>query len=218
MHWQEELGRRLTRALGDVYRRWERPRARDLVPDRDAVRRIAVVVLGFAAAGLLVAAEFSTISRTQILAAGCDALAGRSLADGCNATGGERHGYTLVVLAIVAAAMAWGAGRRNSRPAAAVLAGVGVIAMAIVLIVDAPTLNDTGALGQLFTDVETHVGPGFWLELAGAVAAIAAGALGLTGRRRAVPAVAASIEPIAAGNGLPADDADVLSTRARVLG
>jgi hypothetical protein len=218
VHWQEELGRRLTRALGDAYRRWEKPGARDLVPDRDAVRRIALVALGFTAAGCLVAAEFSTIARTEILEAGCDALAGRSLADGCNATGGERHGYTLVVLAIIAAAMAWGAGRRNSRPAAAVLAGVGAIAMVIALIVDAPTLNDTGTLGQLFTDVETHVGTGFWLELAGAVGAVAAGALGLGGRRRPAPAVAASVESVAIGNGLPADDADAVLTRARVPG
>jgi hypothetical protein len=179
----------------------------------DTGRRIAVGILGLAAAVCLIAAELSTISSTHILTATCDDLAARELANGCDATGGDRHGYTLIVLALVAAAMAWGAGRRGRRPAAFALLGVGGIVAAIALIADLPTLGDTGTMGQLFSDVTTEVGAGFWLELAGAAAALLAGALGLVGRR-ATPAVAAvtSAWPVTAGGGQRG--ADSVATRA----
>ena len=177
-------------------------------PPAEAVRRAGVLVLGLAAGAFLIAAEFTTISSTEILTASCDDLATRSVADGCKTTGGEHHGYTLVVLGLLAAVMAWGAGRRGSRPAAALLAGIGLVAAAVVLIADLPTLDETGTMGQLFSDVETHVGTGFWLESAGAVAALVAGALGLLGRSAAPAAAVMAVHSVPEGaNGRPAADA-----------
>lgn len=199
MHWPEDLGRRALQVLTAALRRWSRGWSASPLPVADLLRRAALIALGLLAAACLIAAELSTISTTAILGTDCGDLSGSALADGCNTTGAERHGYVLAVLGAVAAAMAWGAGRRSSRPAAWVLVAIGVIAAAIALVADLPTLDETGTIGQMFEDVETATGTGFWLELIGAASALAAGALGLIRRRvEAVPVAvaAAGLEPL----------------------
>ena len=208
MHWPEELGRHALQVVIKALKRWTRNWSAAPLPVADLLRRGAVVLLGLVAAACLIATEFSTISTTGVLGTECGDLAGSALADGCDTTGAERHAYLLVVLGLIAGAMAWGAGRRASRPAAWVLTALGVIVAAIALIIDLPTLGETGTMGQLFDDVETSTGIGFWLELAGAASALAAGVLGLI-RRRAAPApvalTAATLEPLPVAPGRSAD-------------
>jgi hypothetical protein len=99
-------------------------------------------------------------------------------------TGWDRHGPALLVIAALAAVMALGA-VRDARPAMAALAICGLAALLIALGLDAPHLDDTGVVGELYTDATAAPHLGFWLELAGGVllAGAGAGLLGLTSRR-----------------------------------
>ncbi len=79
-----------------------------------------------------------------------------------------------MLLALVMATMAWGAGLGGSRPAAAALLALGVVVLAIALLIDLPVTDDTGAIGPRFDGAEAQAEIGFTLELvAGAIAAVA---------------------------------------------
>ena len=140
---------------------------------------LAVLVLGVAAAILMVVTEFTDIYSVKVLTATCKDLADPGLADRCAATGGEQHSYAFVVLGLFALVMAWGAGLGRSRPAALGLAAAGVAVLLIALLGDLPDTDKTGALGINFSQAETSKGTGFWLELVAGALALLAGALRL---------------------------------------
>jgi hypothetical protein len=140
------------------------------------IARRAAAGLALAAVTLLVAAEFSTVFEVTV---GSLDVVKRS------SSGGENHGYALLVIALAAVAMTPLALRGATAPAAAV-AALGAAALAIALVVDLP---DTRASGQLrealaYENAQARAGPGFALELAGAVALIGAGGLLVVGARR----------------------------------
>jgi hypothetical protein len=144
-----------------------------------------VLVLGAAAALLMLATELSNVVVIDVAGAGCeDAVADPDQAGECEKTGGERHGYALVAVALLTAFMAVGAGPGASRPAAAALVAAGVVVLIFALAVDLPATDDTGQVGRSFVDATAKKGPGFWFELAGGALAVAAGALGLLRARR----------------------------------
>ena len=138
-----------------------------------------VLVLGVAAALLMVLTEVTSLFAIEVDTASCSDLADVDLADRCDTTGGEQHSFALVPIAVLTAVMAVGAGLGGSRPAGMALLGAGVIVLVIALIGDLPDTTKTGEIGSSFTSAEAVKGTGFWLELVGGALAVAAGALRL---------------------------------------
>jgi hypothetical protein len=142
--------------------------------DSGAGRRLAALrtgLCGLAAAGaiLLLASTFSTV--LEIAVAGSTRVApGTDLRH----SGWERHGPALVLLAVLALALCVGAGR-GARPPAVALAACGLAALLIVLIGDAPDLDETGFVGEVYADAEAGPGAGWYLEIAGSVVLLVSG-------------------------------------------
>ena len=151
---------------------------------------LLVLVLGLAAAVLMLLAETSTLFEIEVETATCDDLANPAQADQCETTGGEQHSWALVPVAILTGLMAVGAGLGRSRPAAAAIVAAGLVVLGIALIGDLPDTNETGEIGSSFTAAHAVKGAGLWYELAAGALAVAAGALrllagrGAAGRRR----------------------------------
>ena len=141
---------------------------------------MAVLVLGVAAALLVVLAEVTNLVVVDVTGAGCeDAVADPELADGCEITGGEQHSFALVPIALLMGVMAVGAGLGGSRPAAVALLVGGLLVLGVALIGDLPDTSSTGQVGQNFDEAEASAGPALWFELVGGVLAVAAGGLRL---------------------------------------
>lgn len=150
---------------------------RDLSTPTGALRA-AALALGIVASVLLVIAELAPVYTIEVSGLPCEP-AEPELAEECEPSGADRHSYALFVLALLALVMALGAGLARSLPAAAALALTGLAVLAIVLIGDAPHVNETGAIGLRFEEAAAMPGSGFWLSLAGGAAALLAGAAGL---------------------------------------
>jgi hypothetical protein len=138
-----------------------------------------ILVLGVAAALLLVISEVTTLFDVDVNTASCTDLADPDQADRCHTLGGENHSFALVPIAVLVAVMAVGAGIGGSRPAGFALIGAGILVLVIALAIDLPDTNETGQIGETFESAHTVRGPALWLELIGASLAIAAGALRL---------------------------------------
>ena len=182
--------------------RGQRRRARETI--RDGSRRsaaftglfqgatrlgLAITVAGLLAAVVLVVTEFSTVASVNVANGSCEVIndANPDLADRCKLSGFERNGGAFVVLAVLAAVMAWGAGIGGSRAAAIALAAVGIGVLAWALLVDLPVTHETGALGRDFEGATATAGIGLTLEIAAGVLALGAGAVRLLARDSAAP-------------------------------
>jgi hypothetical protein len=151
--------------------------------------RLAIFIVGIAAALALIVAEFSPLVHIEVLGASCEDLASPQDRDTCNLTGGEDHGYALLIVAGLVAAMSFGAASRRARPAAIALLAAGAVVLVLTLLHSLPTTNETGVVGSNFSQAEADAGRGFWLQLVGGALALAAGGLGLrlAARRSAEP-------------------------------
>jgi hypothetical protein len=150
-----------------------------------------------------VAADFSEISFRTI---GIGACSDRVDPGVCRTYGHDSHSYVLVVVALVALLMAWGAVVGRSRAAAIAVAALGVVVLFIALAVDLPKLDDKRGLDVRYNDVAAHTGTAFRLELVGGVLLLLAGGLALARagsgdepwqprRRRRPPRAEGSSEP-----------------------
>jgi hypothetical protein len=139
---------------------------------------LAVALLGVLAAALMIVADFLSVVSVDVANGSCEVIndSDPGLADGCRQSGFERHGPALVLLGLLTAAMAWGAGPGGSRPAAAALVAIGLVVLGITLLIDLPVTNDTGAIGPRFEGATAQAESGFWVELAAGVLAALAGA------------------------------------------
>lgn len=152
-----------------------------------AIRRHGPLVLALLGCLLLAVAEFTDLYSIHVITVTVK-----------SATVGSHHGYALLIVAIAAAAMAVGATRGGSRPAAVALLALAIAALVIALAVDLPVVDDTGLYGRDFEQARAQAEIGFKLETAGAIvlllSAVAILVLGI-GRRsapeRARPARAA---------------------------
>jgi hypothetical protein len=142
---------------------------------------IGVTAAGLLAAVLLVVTEFSVVASVDVASGSCEVIQDTNpeLADRCELSGFERNGGSFILLAVLAGAMAWGAGIGGSRPAAVTLAVVGVAVLAWALLVDLPETNETGALGRNFEGATAAAGPGLTIELIAGALALLAGAVRL---------------------------------------
>ena len=68
----------------------------------------------------------------------CEEIADPDVRDACDSSGFEQHGGAFILLGVAALAMAWGAGRGASRPAAIALVAIGAVVLAFSLIRDVP--------------------------------------------------------------------------------
>ena len=142
-------------------------------------RRLAAA-LSLVAAALLAVAEFSTVFEVTV---GSLEVVKRS------STGGENHGYALLVVAVAALALtALGLrdGGGTARTAGLALVALGIAALAVVLAFDLPDTRGSGTLPEslAYEEARARAGVGFGLELAGAVVLLAAGAALVVGSRR----------------------------------
>jgi hypothetical protein len=142
---------------------------------------IGVTAAGLVAAVLLVVTEFSTIASVDLERTSCEVIndSNPELADRCELSGFERNGGSFILLAVLAGAMAWGAGIGGSRPAAWTLAVVGMAVLAWALLVDLPETNETGLLGRNYEGATGAAGAGLTIEIVAGALALAAGAVRL---------------------------------------
>jgi hypothetical protein len=140
-----------------------------------------VTIAGAIAAVLLVVTEFSTIASVDVAGGSCELIndTDPELADRCTLTGFDRNGGAFLLLAVLVAAMAWGAGVGGSRPAAIALVVVGVLVLGWALLVDLPVTNETGAIGLNFEGATATAGPGLTIELIAGALALGAGLVAL---------------------------------------
>jgi hypothetical protein len=134
-----------------------------------------LLAAGVGAGVLMIVSEFTTVSYVTVVTATCEDLADPRLSDRCLQTGHERHGYAFVLLGVFAILMAWGATVGRSRPAALALAAVGAVVIAVGFARDYGEGGKAGLIGEAY-EATAHRGTGLWLELAGGLLAVAAGA------------------------------------------
>jgi hypothetical protein len=106
---------------------------------------------------------------------------------------GSHDAYALIPIALVAAALGYGAAFRGSRPALLALGVLGVVTLLIALIGDLPDARATGVIGSPtthFTSASSSPSAGLYLETVGAVVLIIASGCGLLLSR---PAPAAAV-------------------------
>jgi uncharacterized membrane protein YtjA (UPF0391 family) len=150
----------------------------DAIRENVSVLRRLSLVLALAGCVLLAIAEFSHLYEIQVITV--TVKVGKV---------GAHHGYALLIIAIVAALMAFAAVLGGSRPAAWALFALAVAALVIALAVDLPVVNDTGLYGRNYEQAKAQAGNGFFLETLGAVVLLIAAAaillLGAPARERA---------------------------------
>jgi hypothetical protein len=142
---------------------------------------LLVFALGLAGALLLVVTEFTAVATVDVASGSCEVIQDTDpeLADRCELSGLERNGGAFVLLAVLAALMAWGAGPGRSRPAAVALIVIGGLVLLWALLVDLPVTDETGAIGNNFEGAEATAGLGLTLEIVGGLLTLAAGLAGV---------------------------------------
>jgi membrane associated rhomboid family serine protease len=126
----------------------------------------AAVVLAVVGGLMLLYAE--TLDLYRIVTPG----GATSNAPGSIQSGADQHSWALGVIGGVIAAGAVLAGWTRQRQPAWAAAALAVIALGIVLVGDIPDVTSSGLTSEIETG-EADPGPGFWVELTGAVAALA---------------------------------------------
>ena len=85
-------------------------------------------------------------------------------------------GAVLLIIGLLVFPMVFGAAVGRSRPAMAAIAVVGLAALLVALIGDAPDIHKTGVFGQNFEDAQADPKSGYYLETLGAVLVLIGGA------------------------------------------
>ena len=157
------------------------------------VRRLAAALAAVAVA-LLVAAEFSTVFEVTV---GSLEVVKRG------ATGGENHGYALLVVALFAVVLVLLGLRGAGRAAGLGLVALGAVALLVALAVDRPDTRGSGRLPEslAYEDARARAGAGLGLEIAGGLLLVVAGGLLAVGGVGARPGRAGS--GVGAGVGEP---------------
>jgi hypothetical protein len=141
--------------------------------------RGGLLVAALAGVAALVLATFSTVIRITV------GTTTRLANLDTELSGWDRHGPALLIVAALALVMVVGAAR-GARPAMAAVLACGVAALVVALGSDLPSLDDTGRVGELYSDASAAAEVGFWLEVAGgALLCIAGGGLLVVARRSA---------------------------------
>lgn len=95
-------------------------------------------------------------------------------------TGGDRHGFSNLILGVAAIGALAAAIATGSRPAAYAVAAIGSVALLLFLVIDLPDVGQVGDLRDPLRDLATAEAvprPGFWLQAIGAVALAVGGGM-----------------------------------------
>jgi len=135
--------------------------------------------LVIAAAGVaLVASQFIDYRAVEIGQAGyADLPSAAPPPTEAMKTAGEAHSYLLVPLGALAALLGLLAAGRNRRRLGLAVAGLGLVALATILLVDLPNGLDEGAQTSRFAGATAVLEDGFYAELAAAAGLLIAGLL-----------------------------------------
>jgi hypothetical protein len=139
--------------------------------------RAAAVVL-IAAGACLVASQFIDYRGVEIGQPGYAGLPEAAKPPTVEArTAGEAHGYLLVPLGAAAAALGALAIRRERRGLGLLVAALGLVAIAVILLIDLPAGLDEGSQTSRFAGATAVLEDGFFAELAAAGGMVLAGLL-----------------------------------------
>lgn len=131
-----------------------------------------------AAAVALIVSQFVDYRAVEIGQPGYADLPGAAAPPTVDAkTAGEAHAYLLVPLGALAAVLGLLAAARERRRLGLAVAGLGLLAVATVLIVDLPRGLDAGAQTSRFAGATAVLEDGFYAELAAAAGLLVAGLL-----------------------------------------
>jgi Flp pilus assembly protein TadB len=135
------------------------------------LRRLAAALAAVAVA-LLVAAEFSTVFEVTV---GSLEVVKRA------ATGGENHGYALLVVALFAVVLTLLALRGSAAGGVAgvALVALGAVVLFVALAIDRPDTRGSGQLPEslAYENAQARAGAGLGLEIAGGALLMVAGGL-----------------------------------------
>ena len=92
-------------------------------------------------------------------------------------TAGQAHAYLLLPLGLLAAALGFACGRRESPRLSLAVAAIGLLSVAVILLVDRPAGLDEGAEAARFAGASAVLDDGFYAELAAAGGLLVAGLL-----------------------------------------
>ncbi len=139
--------------------------------------RAAAVVL-IAAGACLVASQFIDYRAVEIGQPGYAGLGDVAAVPTVEArTAGEAHAYLLVPVGVLAAALGGLALRREAKRLGLLVAALGLLSLAVILLVDLPSGLDEGAQTSRFAGASAVLEDGFWAELAAAGGMVLAGLL-----------------------------------------
>jgi len=149
------------------------------------LRRLAAS-LSIVGAVLLVAAEFSTVLEVTV---GSLEVVQRST------TGGENHGYALLVVAVFGVVLTMLGLRGAGRAAGLGMIALGLVALVVALAVDLPDTRGSGRLPEslAYEDARARAGAGLRLEMMGGVLLAVAGGLLAAGVGGATPGARLSV-------------------------
>jgi len=138
------------------------------------IARRAGAALALIAVILLVLAEVTTVFEVTVGSLDVVKRGG---------TGGENHGYALLIVGVVALAMTLLALRGRGRAPAVALVALGAAALAIALLLDLPDTRASGRLPEAlaYENAQSHARTGFTLELLGGGLLCVAGGVLLVG-------------------------------------
>lgn len=165
------LGERWLRRVGGLAGRAMRRAAAWLT-----LRRAAAGLILFSAAGLLVS-QFLDYRAVEIGQPGYAGLPAATPPTVGAQPAGWAHSYLLAAPALLAAALAGLALRRNRPRLGRLVFVLGLVSLAVVLLADLPAGLDAGSESSRFAGAHAILLGGFWLELASALGLILGGLL-----------------------------------------
>jgi hypothetical protein len=183
------LGARLRRPAASFFRllagleRWLRRVCAVAVRAATALSRVvtprrAAAALIVAAGLLLVASQFIEYRGVEIGQPGyADVPAAATPPTVDQRTAGEAHSYALVPVGLLVCFLGVACGRRERPRWALGAAGLGLVALAVILLIDLPAGTDAGAQNARFSGASAVLTDGFYAELAAAGAMVLAGLL-----------------------------------------
>jgi hypothetical protein len=152
-------------------------RAATAASERVTPSRAAAVVV-IAAGACLVASQFIDYRAVEIGQPGYAGLGGVATVPTVEArTAGDAHAYLLVPVGVLAAALGALALRREAKRLGLLVAALGLLSLAVILLVDLPSGLDEGAQTSRFAGASAVLEDGFWAELAAAGGMVLAGLL-----------------------------------------
>jgi hypothetical protein len=164
-------GERLLRRVATVSARGATRASALLTP----ARGIGVLVL--ASAVCLIVSQFVTYSSVEIGQPAYAGLTATAPPTVSSEWAGEAHSYLLVPLALIAAVLAGMMLRTERRGLGRIVVALGLLAIALILIVDLPAGLDVGAQSSLFSGATAVLESGFYAELAAAAGLVIGGLL-----------------------------------------